>query len=815
MSRYTIGMVNGSLLDLYQEQWLGTADRAREVGANLVSFIGRQLGPNAGLEPHAAAIYDLVGAKRIDGLVIWAVAAKLFGGEERLDELRRRLGPLPIVAVEGELPGAPAVLMDDRQGVRDAVTHLIAVHGHRRIGFIRGPQHHAGASGRYAGYLDALEQHGIPLDETLVAQVPFWSLNEGAIAAERVVAARPEAIAAANDDLALGTLRTIELAGLDTPRDIAVTGFDDRISAAGTLYNAFLERATLERVPDLAPQTLPLTTVHAPFYELGARAVDLVLAQLRGEEVPSVEVLPMEVVVRRSCGCLPDAQHVEASAAGVEDDLQSMLARSDGLLPHDWPHQLVAAVDDGADAFLRVLSSLARRSFRGGEPLQSWLRVLAILRTHAGAGAPRELWVRAELVMSELVQDAHLARDLVLESRAGIIRRIGQRLIAPHDAGELAEVFAQELPTLGIPAAYVAAYAPSDPTQLDARPRAQLEVAYPDGAHGEERPAFPADMLVPGDELEREQPAGFVAMPLHFNEDQLGFVLFETGPRAGWVYQALQDALSENAELRRRADAIRESERSRTEEERVRHELELKLLESQRLESLGVLAGGVAHDFNNLLLAILGNASLAREIAQPGSDLDKLLAQVETAGERAANLTHQMLAYSGAGRSILAPLDVGQVVRDACALIARTHGGVDVTCTVAPDLPPVDADPGQLNQLVVSLLTNAAEAIAGTAGTIAVQAETVHADRRLLAQFDFGQDVPEGRYVLLSIRDDGVGMDETTRARAFDPFFTTKFTGRGLGLPAVLGITRSHSGALRLTTSPSAGATVEVLLPAT
>src|SRR5205814_6284534 len=107
--------------------------------------------------------------------------------------------------------------MDDRQGERDVVTHLIEAHGHRRIGFIRGPEHHAGAASRYDGYVDALRQHAIPLDESLVAQVPFWTLSEGAIAAERVVAARPEAIAAANDDLALGVLRTIDLAGLETP----------------------------------------------------------------------------------------------------------------------------------------------------------------------------------------------------------------------------------------------------------------------------------------------------------------------------------------------------------------------------------------------------------------------------------------------------------------------------------------------------------------------------------------------------------------------------------------------------------------------
>src|SRR4051794_32971613 len=152
-------MVNGSLLDIYEEQWLGSVDRARELGANLISFIGREGGEASLLYVHATEIYELVAPERIDGLIVWAAAGGLY--PERLERLRRRFSHAPVVSVEGVLPDAVTLLMDDRQGMRDAVSHLVEAHGHRRIGFVCGPEHHAGAARRFAGYQDALAAHGL------------------------------------------------------------------------------------------------------------------------------------------------------------------------------------------------------------------------------------------------------------------------------------------------------------------------------------------------------------------------------------------------------------------------------------------------------------------------------------------------------------------------------------------------------------------------------------------------------------------------------------------------------------------------------
>ena len=802
MARFTIGMVNGSLLDIYEEQWLGSVDRARAVGADLIAFIGRQLGDASLLYVHASEIYDLVAPERVDGLVVWAAGGGLY--PERLERLGRRFSHAPVVSVEGELPGAVTLLMDDRQGMRDAVAHLIEAHGHRRIGFIRGPEHHAGAERRYDGYREALDAHGLPFDKALVAQVPVWAVEESTRAAARLLAEGVDAIAATNDDLAAGVFAAIEAAGMDVPADVGVVGFDDRIRAAGALHNAFIVDMTLG-TPNLGSAMVPLTTVHAPFYELGARAVDLVLAQLRGEDVPPVVTLPVDLVRRRSCGCLPRPESL-ATDSGIEAALRSTVVHAAPVLDSDWPERLLAAFGAGADTFLGALSGLARASLRAGEPLESWLRALALLR--GARSAPSELWLSAELAVRDVAEQAALARSLLLDMRTTVVRESGQRLVSAPDGAALTDALAAELPRLGIPSVHVAAY--TDETRESAR----VTAAYPAApALGAKEP-FRANILVPEPALERAEPLSAVVMPLRFGRDELGYVVFEAGPRLGWVYELLQESLSEGAELRRRADAIRESERSLAAEARSRHELELKLMDAHRLESLGVLAGGIAHDFNNILQAIIGNADLARSSVQPGSTLDVLLEQIDVASERAANLVQQMLAYSGSGRFMVQPLELEPLVREACLLVARTQPQVSVTCSCAPGLPSISADAQRVRQLVISLLMNAAEAFDGDPGEIAVELQALHGDRRVLAGFEYGDDCTEGTYVMLSVRDDGAGMDDETRSRAFEPFFTTKFTGRGLGLPAVLGITRSHRGALRVTTAPGAGSTFEVLLPA-
>ncbi len=249
-----------------------------------------------------------------------------------------------------------------------------------------------------------------------------------------------------------------------------------------------------------------------------------------------------------------------------------------------------------------------------------------------------------------------------------------------------------------------------------------------------------------------------------------------------------------------------------TERKRVQTQLE----HVQRLESLGVLAGGVAHDFNNLLTGIIGNASLATYTLEPEHAAQPMLKDVLRAGERAAALTKQLLAYAGKGRFLATLIDLNGIARDAVAA-ARTsieNPRVTLTLDLAPDLPKVEADPGQMHQVLLSLVSNGIEAIVPEdSGTVEVRTRVERLTQSGSRGWEAGAFLESGHYVVVDVIDTGIGIDADTRTRIFEPFFSTKFTGRGLGLSAVLGIVRQHNGAIALNSSPGSGTRFSVYLP--
>ncbi len=247
-----------------------------------------------------------------------------------------------------------------------------------------------------------------------------------------------------------------------------------------------------------------------------------------------------------------------------------------------------------------------------------------------------------------------------------------------------------------------------------------------------------------------------------------------------------------------------------------RHSLETQNLHAQKLESLGVLAGGVAHDFNNLLTGILGNASLVADSMHPANPNRRILNECMQAAERAAQLTRQLLAYAGKGRFVVEPVDLSALVRELSTLLHTSISRkVQIRLELTDNLPTVEADAGQLQQVVMNLIMNGAEAIGENVGLVVCSTALQIVDDAYLRTLGTeGQYIAPGRYVALEVHDSGCGMDEATLARIFEPFFTTKFTGRGLGLAAVSGIVHGHKGAIKVYTSPAKGSTFKVLFPA-
>jgi PAS domain S-box-containing protein len=301
--------------------------------------------------------------------------------------------------------------------------------------------------------------------------------------------------------------------------------------------------------------------------------------------------------------------------------------------------------------------------------------------------------------------------------------------------------------------------------------------------------------------------------------------------RTVWLHDIVKVAMDDqDMPIHLRGVMVDITERKEAEAERER--MHSQLLQVQKLESLGVLAGGIAHDFNNLLTGILGNASMVLAELPADSEFRPALEELTAGAGRAADLTRQLLAYSGKGRFQVDVLNLSAQVREIVNLLAASMPKkVRIKLDLEDDIYGIHADVAQIQQVIMNLVLNAAEAIGGRLGTVLVRTKTVeqeggarnpgpHPTPSGLPQSGYSnvfsaQGPLVGRYVMLEVQDTGVGMDTKTRDRVFDPFFTTKPGGRGLGLSAVLGIVRGHGGGIRIDSTPQRGTTFQVFLPAT
>ena len=243
-------------------------------------------------------------------------------------------------------------------------------------------------------------------------------------------------------------------------------------------------------------------------------------------------------------------------------------------------------------------------------------------------------------------------------------------------------------------------------------------------------------------------------------------------------------------------------------------QIEEQLLHAQKMESLGVMAGGVAHDFNNILMSILGNTELAQRKLPADSQANDYLARIEISAKRASDLANQMLTYSGKGMFAIKPVNINSIVTEIVHLI-----GVSISKKIKLDLNLtsktifINADETQMRQLIMNLVINAAEAIDKDFGIITISTGQMNRSANDLKETVFPNNLEDGKVSFISVTDNGCGMDKDTKLKIFDPFFTTKFTGRGLGMAAVLGIIRSHKGTISVDSQLGKGSTFTILLP--
>ncbi len=255
------------------------------------------------------------------------------------------------------------------------------------------------------------------------------------------------------------------------------------------------------------------------------------------------------------------------------------------------------------------------------------------------------------------------------------------------------------------------------------------------------------------------------------------------------------------------------TESKRAEEERLK--LEAQVQQAQKMESLGVLAGGIAHDFNNLLMGVLGYADLALTEISPASPAQNSIREIVNSARRAAELSQQMLAYSGKGRFVIEKISLSEIVEEMGHLVeSSVSKKAIIKYNFADELPAIEADVTQIRQVIMNLMINASEALGEEGGIVNITTGVMECGCAYLRKTYLDEKQPEGRYVYLEISDTGCGMDKKTVEKIFDPFFSTKFAGRGLGLAALIGIVRGHRGAVKVESKPGKGTSIRVLFPA-
>ena len=535
--------------------WAGVADAAREHDVNLICFPGGRLRVPGELEEQRNILFELVSAGEMDGLIIWASAIGTFVAREEMLHFCQRYG-LPVVTVGDVLEGIPGVLLDSYSAMYESIVHLIEFHGRRRLAFLRGPKGHREAEERYRAYTDALKAHNIPLNPNLVVGPIQW--EQGAEGIQLLLDQRKlrpsidfDAIVASSDLLALGLLGTLQERGIHIPHDVALIGFDDHTDS-----------------PLITP---PLTTASNAFYERGRQTVEMLLALMRGEDVPEVVTIPAELVVRQSCGCLGSAVaqaavgSVEHAAQGAfapalaaqKGEIQAAMiqATSDIENAAEWTAQLLEAflTEIGATAgnmrqtpsggFLSKLDEVLRQTTTRGSDVGMWHGVISALRRQvlpylveeeSAALQAEDLWQQARTLIGEVAERRRAFMALQEGQRSLALLQVSQTLATASSVPELAAALVKELLHLDIPRCYLALYEDSQPyTYPQPAPEwSRLVLAY-DGAREEQieleqgGQRFQSRQLLPEGILPQDRRYSLVAKPLFFRERQWGFALFK------------------------------------------------------------------------------------------------------------------------------------------------------------------------------------------------------------------------------------------------------------------------------------------------
>ncbi|NHZ72523.1 MAG: substrate-binding domain-containing protein, partial [Aquificales bacterium] len=545
--RIIIGLITSQIHPFAcQAEWQGMAAAAREMDVNLVIYPGSALDSPHFFEKQDNLIYETVlQPALLDGLVIWTGVVDWFVSEKELRGFVERFTSVPLVSIE-EIPldGTPIISIGNYQGMWDLVEHLLVVHDYQRIAFVSGPLGYKGMQDRYQAYCDCLTAHGREVDAELVVVGDFM-IGSGKTAVSTLLDERQkdfDAVVAANDAMALGVMQALQARGFIMPLHKAVVGFD-------------ADKTTFP----------PLTTVSPSFYEMGQIALKTCVALVRGQEVAARIEMPAELIVRRSCGCLPGIldQILLATEPPFSDEgliyqqiATAVLQAVPSSLPVDVLEALTQAFvksvfQDVDDIFLTQFDKVLLYDAIDGKELTRWHLVISALRKTGGrhwqsaqqVNRAEDLCHQARLLLGDTEHWTDEYQVVVTEQTALKLRDIGDSLITAFSIEEVQGLIADTFPEVGVSQCAVALFEGDEVTPLGG----ELLVMYDENG----RYPLPStycwnftENVLPPLLLNREQGQAFIMAPLHFREENLGVAVFGIGTQDGMVYETLRLQLS-------------------------------------------------------------------------------------------------------------------------------------------------------------------------------------------------------------------------------------------------------------------------------
>jgi DNA-binding LacI/PurR family transcriptional regulator/signal transduction histidine kinase len=801
----------------------GVFDAAREYDVNLICFADQRLDAEA---LQRGWVYDLASPETLDGLIVGGTIG-FDVGPELFQTYCQRFASLPRVSAAIRLPGVPWVSVDGFPGMYHAVEHLITVHGHRRIAFIRGPEGMLDANERYEAYLAALAAHQLPLVPALVARGDY-SREGGQAAMQQLLltGADFQAVVAANDGMALGALEVLQAWGLAVPQQVGLVGFDD------------FSEARLAAIP--------FTTVRQNIYQVGYQTVSLLVRRLRGEAVPERVGVPTELVVRQSCGCAPqpvalpaapshrrvelDATRGSGLAAEREATLAAVLAALqasakpmqvnyapasvwESNLSQLWEAFAADLHDEGSTRFGLALENALRQAREYGEPLENWQPALTAFSRQVlpRLSDPRVLRHASVLLQhgQALLGEARLRwqanQQAVLEQTEQQLLEVEIQLMWISEQTDLAQVLSQYLPVLGIRRCYLALYSdrlgalaePSavepDWRQLGERAELFLTCDEQRGVVLTHGLCFPSQQLAPAGLLPEQHRYTLILQSLAFNHQQLGLVGYELEKSDPAVFARLTAQLSHALYrlylIRRQQLAQQGLELRAAELALANHELE-------------AFSYSVSHDLRAPLRTISGYSQILVEDYGGGLAVEaqRLLGRIQAASYHMSGLIDDMLRLSQVLRSDMrfVPLELSALALDIVGGLQAAAPERHVEVKVAPGITAV-ADPNLIRIALENLLGNAWKFTA----------------RNPAAQIEFGAETQAGETVYF-VRDNGAGFDMAYADKLFGAFqrlhAADEFEGTGIGLTIVQRIVRRHAGQIWAEGAPGKGATFSFTL---